>query len=283
MGFYVFSQFLIWRFLGKWDSCAFPNFWLEDVWENVMFIVFFSQFLSWRFLEKCDVYSFFPNFCLEDFWENGIFMCVSQFLPWRFWENVMFIGFFSQFLTWSFLGKWDFMCFSQFLIWRFLGKWDSCAFPNFWLEDVWENVMFIVFFPNFWVEDFWTNVMFILFFPIFALKIFGKMWCLLFFPNFDFKMFFHRWQTKRHAIHRFLILWFEFKQLVKFDYSSTVQHQNRHWKKRCWSWTILAELFCVSNKPHGFPKKICCHYEFQSIIFVVFCQLKIPHQPWWGF
>ena len=54
------------------------------------------------------------------------------------------------------------------------------------------------------------------------------------FLNFWLDVFyFHGVASKKHAIHRFPVYDLnlnEFKQLVRFDHPSTVQHENRSWK-----------------------------------------------------
>ncbi len=49
------------------------------------------------------------------------------------------------------------------------------------------------------------------------------------------------------------------------------------------TYNFEAELWCVSNKPHGFPPKICCHYEFPSIIFCWFLPTKNSSPTLWVF
>ena len=60
------------------------------------------------------------------------------------------------------------------------------------------------------------------------------MFFFLFFSTFDLTFFISMgWPQKKHAIHRFPVYDLnlnEFKQLVRFDHPSTVQHENRSWK-----------------------------------------------------
>ncbi len=89
------------RFGGKWDFydffyVFFPMFDLK-IFGKMGILCVFSQFLPWRFGGKWYFYVVFPNFCLEDFWENCIFICFFPIFALKIFGKIGFLCVFPNF------------------------------------------------------------------------------------------------------------------------------------------------------------------------------------------